>query len=67
MKSFEGCKINDLLRPLPSFTPISVTTHSGKPQNLDLNQHWHPLKLFKLFFSWETMSLIVKETNSYAF
>jgi Transposase IS4 len=59
--------MNDLLRSLPDFTPISITKHFGRPQNLDLNQHWHPLRLFKLFFDWKTMGLIVKETNSYAF
>ena len=52
---------------MPDFTPISTTIHSGRPQNIDLNQYQHPLRLFKLFFSWETMNLIVKETNSYAF
>jgi Transposase IS4 len=56
-----------LLRPLSDYTPISVATHSGKPQNLDINKHWHSLRLFKLFFSWETMRIIVNETNSYAF
>ena len=67
VKSLENCKIEDLLHPLPNFTPISVIPHSGKPQNLDIQKHWHPLRLFKLFFSWEIMSLIAKETNSYAF
>ena len=66
-KAFENCEINDLLRPLPDFEPISITTHSGKPQNIDIQKHWHPLRLFKLFFSWETMSIIVDSTNSYAF
>ena len=67
IKSFLDCKIDDLLRPLPDFTPIPVTTHSGKPQNLDITKHWHSLRLFKLFFSWDTMKLIVNSTNSYAF
>jgi hypothetical protein len=64
---FKDYSFNDLLRPLPEFTPISIATYSGKPQNLLNNKHWHPLRLFKLFFDWKTMSLIVKETNSYAF
>jgi len=59
--------VNELLRPLPDFEPISVATHSGSPQNIDINKHWHPLRLFKLFFDWNTMDLIVKETNSFAF
>ena len=66
-KSFLNYEINDLLRPLPNFTPIPITIHSGRPQNLLNDKHWHPLRLFKLFFNWETMGLIVKEINSYAF
>jgi Transposase IS4 len=52
---------------LPDFTPISIKQHKGRPQNIDINQYQHPLRLFKLFFSWETMSIIAKSTNSYAF
>jgi Transposase IS4 len=66
-ESFKDCSFNDLLRPLPHFTPIPIAIHSGRPQNLLNDKHWHPLRLFKLFFNWETMSIIVKETNSYAF
>ena len=67
VESFNNCSVNELLRLLPDSEPISVTTHSGQPQNIDIDKHWHPLRLFKLFFDWETMGLIVKETNSYAF
>ena len=66
-ESFLDCEINDLLCPLPDFTSIPINIHSGRPQNLFNDKHWHPLQLFKLFFNWETMSLIVKETNSYTF
>jgi superfamily I DNA and/or RNA helicase len=64
---FKDCQIDDLLRPLPYFKLISIHTYSGRPQNLDNEKHWHLLRLFKLFFNWETMSIIVKEINSYAF
>jgi hypothetical protein len=66
-ESFKDCEIHDLLRHLPNFTPIPITIHSGRPQNLLNNKYWHPLRLFKLFFNWETMAIIVKETNFYAF
>ena len=66
-ESFLDCEINDLLRPLPDFEPIPITPHAGKPQNIDISLYWHPLRLFKLFFSWETMSIIINSTNSYAF
>jgi hypothetical protein len=66
-ESFKNYSFNNLLRPLPDFTPISTVIHPGKPQNLLNNKHWHPLRLFKLFFNWETISIIVKETNSYVF
>jgi hypothetical protein len=36
---FTDCSFKDLLRPLPDYTPISVATHSGKPQNLNINRH----------------------------
>jgi Transposase IS4 len=52
---------------LPNFTPILIKQHKGRPQNIDINQYQHPLHLFKLFFSWKTMSIIAKSTNSYAF
>ena len=67
LESFKDCKIKDLLQSLPNFESISINLHPGKPQNLDTDKHWHPLHLSKLFFSWETMSIIIKETNSYAF
>jgi Transposase IS4 len=66
-ENFENCLISEILRPLPDFKPIPLNLHNGRPQNLDLNKHWHPLALFQLFFSWNTMSIIVKETNSFAF
>ena len=59
LDSFKDCKINDLLCSLPYFEPISINLHPEKPQNLDINKHWHPLELFKLFFNWETMSIII--------
>jgi hypothetical protein len=67
LELFKDCEINDLLRPLPYFKPISINIYPEKPQNLDINKYWHSLSLFKLFFSWETMSIIIKETNLYAF
>jgi Transposase IS4 len=67
IEQFEICSFQELLRSLPNFTPISIIPHTGKPQNLDINRHWHSLRLFKLFFSWKTMSIIVNSTNSYAF
>jgi Transposase IS4 len=66
-ESFKDVLINDLLRSLPDFEPISIVLYNGKPQNLNLTIYWHPLRLFKLFFSWEIMEIIVKNTNSYAF
>jgi Transposase IS4 len=66
-ESFKDCSFNDLLRPLPDFILIPIAIHSGRPQNLLNDKYWHPLRLFKLFFNWEIMSIIVKETNSYAF
>ena len=66
-ESFLNCKINDLLRPLSDFTLIPISIHFERPQNLLNDKHWHPLQLFKLFFNWETMSIIIKETNFYAF
>jgi hypothetical protein len=56
-----------LIRPLPYFEPIPITPYNRRPQNIDLELHWHQLRLFKLFFDWNTMALIVKEINSYAF
>ena len=64
---FKGRPINEILRPLPDFQSIPIVEHPSEPRNLSSNQHWHPLTLFQLFFSWEVMSLIVKETNSFAF
>jgi Transposase IS4 len=67
MEQFINCSIADLIRPLPYFEPITMNPHNGRPRNIDLELHWHPLRLFKLFFDWKTMALIAKETNSYAF
>ncbi|KAF7502059.1 hypothetical protein GJ744_007689 [Endocarpon pusillum] len=64
---FKGRQVHELLRPLPEFQPIPIVEHPSAPQNLPNYQHWHPLALFQLFFNWEVMSLIVKETNSFAF
>jgi Transposase IS4 len=44
-----------------------ITLYDGRPQNIDFELHWYLLRLFKLFFNWDIMALIVKETNSYAF
>jgi hypothetical protein len=63
----KNATISEILRPLPKYNPMVITPHSGASQNLDIGLHWHPLRLFKLFFNWETMALIVKETNFYAF
>jgi hypothetical protein len=63
----KDCKINNLLRSFPDFAPISINIYSGRPQNLSNDKHWHSLRLFKLFFNWETISIIVKEINSYVF
>ena len=67
LNSFKDCKINDLLCSFLYFEPILINIHPEKPQNLDINKHWHSIGLFKLFFNWKTMSIIIKETNSYAF
>jgi len=66
-KQFENRPISEILRPLPNFEPLLSKPHLGQPRNLNLNKHWHPLALFQLFFDWKTMSIIVKETNSFAF
>ncbi len=66
-EQFENRPISEILRPLPNFEPISIKSHIDQSQNIDLNKHWHPLALFQLFFNWKTMSIIVKETNSFAF
>jgi hypothetical protein len=63
----ENATISEILRLLPKYDPMVITPHTGAPQNLDIGLHWHSLRLFKLFFNWETMTFIVKETNSYAF
>jgi hypothetical protein len=39
LELFKDCEINELLRPLPNFEPISINSHSGKPQNLDINKY----------------------------
>ncbi len=44
-----------------------MKSHADQPRNLDLNKHWHSLTLFQLFFNWKTISIIVKEINSFAF
>jgi hypothetical protein len=31
LKLFKDCEINDLLRPLSYFEPISINIHPGKP------------------------------------
>jgi hypothetical protein len=48
---FKDCSFNNLLRPLSDFTLISIAIHSGRPQNLLNDKHWHSLRLFKLFFN----------------
>jgi hypothetical protein len=37
LEQFENCSIEELLRPLPDFTPISIKQHKGRPQNIDIN------------------------------
>jgi hypothetical protein len=39
VEQFKNCSFQELLRPLPNFMPISITTHSEKPQNLDITQY----------------------------
>jgi hypothetical protein len=65
-RGYDGETLNDLLRPIPKFTPLTGSTHPAHARNIDLSRHWHPLALFQLFFTWEIMANIVKETNSFA-
>jgi hypothetical protein len=67
IEQFKNCSFQELLRLLPNFKPISIISHTGKPQNLDINKYWHLLRLFKLFFSWKTTFIIVNSINLYAF
>ena len=67
IESFKDSQIDDLLYSLLHFESISIHTHSGRPQNFDNKKHWHPLRLFKLFFNCEVMSIIVQATNSFVF
>jgi hypothetical protein len=39
LELFKDCEINDLLRPLLYFEPISINIYPGKPQNLDINKY----------------------------
>jgi hypothetical protein len=38
-EQFENCLIEELLRPLPDFTPILIKQYKGRPQNIDINQY----------------------------
>jgi hypothetical protein len=31
LEQFENCLIEELLRPLPNFTPILIKQHKGRP------------------------------------
>ena len=66
-ESFQNRLISEILRSLFNFEPISIKSHTDQPRNIDLNKYWHSLALFQLFFNWKTMTIIVKETNSFIF
>ncbi len=66
-EQFENCSISEILHSLSNFEPFSLKTYLEQFRNLDLNKYWHPLALFQLFFDWKMMSIIIKETNSFAF
>jgi len=66
-EQFENRPISEILRSLLNFEPLSLKPHLEQPRNIDLNKYWHPLAFFQLFFDWKTMTIIVKEINSFAF
>ena len=65
----ENPKVKDILRPIPTFKPTLLPPFEdkGRPRNIDLSIHWHPLRLFLLFFSWDLLQYICDQTNSYAY
>jgi len=66
-EQFENHLISEILRSLFKFEPLSLKPHIEQPRNIDLNKYWHSLALFQLFFNWKTMTIIVKEINSFVF
>ncbi len=66
-EQFENHLISEILRSLSKFKPLSLKPYIEQPRNIDLNKYWHSLALFQLFFNWKTMTIIVKETNSFTF
>jgi len=66
-EQFKNRLILEILYSLLNFKSLSLKPYLGRPQNLDLNKHWHPLALFQLFFNWRIMSIIIKEMNSFIF
>ncbi len=66
-EQFENRLISEILRSLSKFEPLLLKPYIEQSRNIDLNKYWHSLALFQLFFDWKMMTIIIKETNSFAF
>jgi hypothetical protein len=59
--------VKDVIREIPEYIPMNISSIEGKPKNIDLSTYWNPLRIFLLFFSFPIFQIICDSINSFAF